>query len=70
MADYDDSSVENDSYCMPSMNARNVDSMNQAMGYHNMADRANTPKPPVAMKAAKSNPQLGPKLGNPGRQGY
>jgi len=56
--------VESEQYCMPSWNKRNTDSMNMDMGYHNMGDRANTGKPPVAMKAAKSNPQLAPqKLG-------
>lgn len=55
--------VMGESYCMKkSIEARNVDSMNAAYGYNNMSDRANTPKPPTPMKAAKSNPQLGPKM--------
>jgi len=54
---------ENEQYCMNSMQKRNVDQMNQMSGYNNMSDRANTGKPPVAMKAAKSNPQLGAKAG-------
>jgi hypothetical protein len=65
---YDDGEagqVEGMSYCMKrSIEAKNVDSMSEAMGYHNMADRANTPKPPTQMKAAKSNPQLSPQAGN------
>lgn len=56
-----DGSVENEKYCMPSFNARNIEGMNKAMGYENMSDLANTPKAPTAMKAAKSNPQSGPK---------
>ncbi len=64
MSDYNDKSVENEAYCMPSMQKRNVDSMNQQMGYNNMSDRANAQKPPVQMKAAKSNPQLSPRSGN------
>ncbi len=48
---------EGEQYCMNSWQKRNVDSMNQASGYNDMSDRANTGKPPVAMKAAKSNPQ-------------
>jgi hypothetical protein len=68
MADYNDTDgvngqVENESYCMKkSWQARNVDEMTDKMGYHNMADLANTPKPPTAMKAAKSNPQVGPDM--------
>lgn len=64
MSNYDSNgAVESESYCMPSWNKRNVDSMTKDMGYHNMSDMANTPKPPVAMKAAKSNPQMGPQAG-------
>jgi hypothetical protein len=63
--------VENEAYCMPSMQKRNVDQMNMAMGYYNMEDRANTPKYPTGMKTAKTNPQMGPVMSkNPGRQGY
>lgn len=54
---------ENEQYCVNSYQKRNVDSMNQASGYNNMSDRANTGKPPVAMRAAKSNSQVGPKAG-------
>ena len=57
--------VENEQYCMPSMQKRNVDSMNQMMGYHNMSDLANTPKYPTKMTAATSHRQLGPELPNP-----
>jgi len=59
-----DNMPEMEQYCVPSQQKRNVDSMNSAMGYNTMSDRANTPKPPVAMKAAKSNLQLGPKMPN------
>lgn len=58
MADYNDKAVENEAYCMPSWQKRNVDSMSDMMGYHNMADRANAAHPPTPVKAAKSNPQL------------
>lgn len=54
--------VEGESYCMKkSVEAKNVDSMNAAMGYHDMGDLANTKKPPVAMNGAKANMQEGPK---------
>jgi hypothetical protein len=53
--------VENNSYCMPSWNARNVKDMNQKLGYHNMADLANTKQPPTQMMGAKANEQEGPK---------
>lgn len=71
MSDYGDGAkgaVESEQYCMPSMNKRNVDSMNTAMGYHNMADRANTPKPPTSMVGAKRNEQLSPSM--PGDNKY
>lgn len=71
MADYKaDGAVENEEYCMPSFQKRNVDSMNKAMGYHNMADLANTKKAPVAMEGAKSNPQLNPKMPGEDRFNY
>lgn len=60
MADYNSNSkatVENDSYSLNSWNARNVKDMNSKMGYHNMADRANS-SCPSSMKAAKSNKQV------------
>lgn len=62
MADYSDNAVENEAYCMPSMQKRNVDQMNKASGYNNMADRANTPKAPTEMKAAKRNVQMSANL--------
>lgn len=61
MAYDSDNSVENESYCMPSMQKRNVEVMNKGMGYDNMSDRANTAKFPSPVKAANSNPQLSPK---------
>ncbi len=60
----DNSPVENKQYCMPSMQKRNVDSMNKDMGYHNMADQANTPKAPTSMEGAKKNVQLAPQAAN------
>lgn len=36
--------------------------MNQAMGYGNMADLANTPHPATKMEGAKMNKQLDPKM--------
>lgn len=62
MSDYDSKAVENQAYCMPSMEKRNVDEMNSKMGYNNMSDRANTKKFPVGMQAAKSNTQLPPRM--------
>ena len=55
--------VENESYCMKkSWNARNVDEMTAAMGYHDMGDLANTPKAPTVMKGEKRNMQLEPNM--------
>lgn len=55
--------VENEQYCMKkSWQARNVDEMTQAMGYHDMGDLANTPKAPSQMQAEKRNVQLDPKM--------
>lgn len=70
MANYDDGAsgqVENDSYCMKkSWQARNVEDMNNKMGYNNMSDLANTAHPPTNAMGAKSpNPQMGPKSANP-----
>lgn len=62
MSDYDSKAPEGVSYCMPSMQKRNVDEMNSKMGYNNMSDRANTPKFPTGMKAAKVNSQLPPRM--------
>lgn len=56
--------VENEQYCMPSWNKRNVDSMTKAMGYHDMGDLANTSRPPTPVKAAKENKQMGPEAAN------
>lgn len=67
MADYKSAdgvsgAVENEQYCMPSWQKRNVDEMTQKMGYHDMSDLANTPRPPSPMKAEKRNVQLDPKM--------
>lgn len=68
MADYQNADgvngqVESEQYCMKkSWQARNVDSTNQAMGYNDMADLANTPKPPTRMEGEKRNVQLDPKM--------
>jgi hypothetical protein len=72
MAEYGDGAsgqVENDSFCMDkSLNARNNKEMNNKMGYHNMADKANTPPAPVSMMGEKVRDQSGPKL--PGDNSY
>lgn len=69
MSELDDgtsSQVENMSYCLKkSWNARNTDQMTNAMGYHDMGDLANTARPPTPVKAAKSNPQMGPTSSSP-----
>lgn len=53
--------VENNPYCMEkSWQSRNVKQMNQAMGYDDMKDLANSKQPPTNMSGAKSNPQEGP----------
>lgn len=55
--------VEGESYCMKkSFQARNVDSMTNAMGYHDMSDLANTPKAPTPAKGEKRNVQLEPSM--------
>lgn len=68
MADYQNADgvngqVEEESYCMKkSWQARNVDEMNNKMGYHDMADLANTPKPPTRMEGEHRNVQLEPHM--------
>lgn len=59
--------VEEESYCMKkSWQARNVDEMTKKMGYHDMGDLANTPKPPTRMEGEHRNVQLEPKMPNAG----
>ncbi len=66
MADYGrDGAVENEQYCMPGWQKRNVEDMNQKMGYNNMSDMANTARPPTPVRAEKSNLQVGPKAADP-----
>ena len=64
MSDYESGgTVENESYCMKSMQKSNTDSMNKAMGYHNAADMANTKAWPVGMSGEKKNSQVAPMAG-------
>ncbi|HWY36812.1 MAG TPA: hypothetical protein VNX68_19355 [Nitrosopumilaceae archaeon] len=53
-------SVEHEAYCMPSEQKRNTEQMNNAQGYHDMADLANTKPWPVQMGRERKNSQLGP----------
>lgn len=63
--------VENDPYCMnDSWQSRNVKSMNEKMGYHNMSDLANSSTPPTQMKGATRNEQLSPKMPGDDRYDY
>lgn len=68
MSEYEDGTagqVQNESYCMKkSFNAKNTDSMTNAMGYHNLSDLANTPLAPTSMMGAKVNAQSGPMAAN------
>jgi hypothetical protein len=62
MNDGADGQVMGESYCLKkSVEAKNVDSMSEAMGYHNMSDLANTKPYPVNMPKPHMNKQLGPK---------
>ncbi len=53
-------SVEHMAYCMPSEQKRNTDQMNQASGYFDMSDLANSKRFPVEMGRERKNSQLGP----------
>lgn len=53
-------SVEREAYCMPSMQKRNTEQMNNAQGYHDLSDLANTKPFPVDMGRERKNSQLGP----------
>ena len=54
---YDVMNVENEQYCVPSLNKRNTDEMNNLMGYHDMSDRANTKPWPSRLEGATRNVQ-------------
>jgi hypothetical protein len=61
----DSGAVKNESYCMPSMQKENVSSMNDALGYHDMGDLANTKPYPVQMsdgEGVRRNSQLEPRM--------
>ncbi len=66
MDDGESGQVQNMSYCLKkSFNARNVDEMTEKLGYKDLSDLANCPQPPTPVRAAKSNPQIGPTSSNP-----
>ena len=52
--------VEKEAYCMPSMQKQNTDQMNNASGYHDLSDLANSKPFPVQMGRERKNSQLGP----------
>lgn len=58
MAEYgSDKAVENEQYCMPSMQKRNVDSMNAGSKYPAWNEKSNTKAYPAQMQGAKANKQ-------------
>jgi hypothetical protein len=60
--------VEATNYALKkSFQARNVEDMNSKMGYHDLSDLSNTPRPVTPVRAAKSNPQMGPEAANPSK---
>lgn len=53
-------------YSVSSQYAENVKDMNNAMGYHNLSDRANSSKELHGMKGSKVNKQEGAVQGKQG----
>lgn len=52
---YDDLTAKQ--YCMPSIEKRNVDEANKALGYNNLSDKANRDKMPQGLQGEKSRKQ-------------
>lgn len=44
-------------YCMPSIEKRNVDTANKALGYNNLSDKANRDKSPQGLQGDKMRKQ-------------
>lgn len=55
MADYRD--YTGTQYCMPSVEKRNVDEANKALGYNDLSDKANRNKSPQGLQGEKSRKQ-------------
>ena len=53
-----DGTVENEQYCMKSMQKRNVDSMNEMSKWPAWNDASNTGKYPSSMEGEKSRKQV------------
>lgn len=59
MADYgSDKAVENEQYCMPSMQKRNVDSMNDKSKWPAWNEKSNTGMYPSKMEGPKERKQV------------